>query len=480
MSIFNLFGISFFFNISEYVLSLVSTVFITKKLSVFDFGNYNLLNTIAGLVFTFFSLGLSQYNYKILPGRDKPEQDKIIGNSLFVELVSSVFGLAAIILLVKNKLEVGKIVIIFFILKVLYCVINYELIRCLGYRKKNVLKSVFAFINEKFWVIPLLVIISFGKTVSLNSIFCIQSIISFIVLLCLLFVFRSKILFKNFCFNKQFIKDYIGKSISFVFIDVGMYFLESGVRYILFSYGTKDSVGLYSFGYNWISIIFKFGMLLVYLLQPYFSNEYYKIEKNEVSNYTKLYNYENFALKYSMYIIVFALTFFLLNFDELVILIGKSDYLKTKDSVFMFSLLPITMCLTYFFQILLVLAGKTKEIPICYCIVVVAVIVANYFFVPLFDYKASALITSISYCILMIVFYIICPKNLFHFNLHFFDFLSFFLFLIVFAISVLLIKKLQISFIKYLLDFFLILITMFLICLVNKKDFKFFKTEHLS
>lgn len=56
MSIYILLGSTFFITLIDYVCALVGNVLITKKLSVFDYGIYNFLNSISGLILTFFLL----------------------------------------------------------------------------------------------------------------------------------------------------------------------------------------------------------------------------------------------------------------------------------------------------------------------------------------------------------------------------------------------------------------------------------------
>ena len=479
--ILKLFGVTFVVNLLEYVLALVGSIFITKQLSVGDYGYYNLLNSIGGFVITFCTLGLAQYNYRILPGREKEEQDEVIGKTLFVEFVASVIGLICAFVFIREQLSFSKIVLVFFAAKMLTYMASNELIRCLGYRRQNMIKAAYSFLNERLWtVIMLIAIFGLRTNMTLDSIFGIQAVCCVLIFVLLIYVFRSKTLFKNFRPSLSFIKNNISKSIFFVFIDVGGYFLENGIRYVLFLFGTEDSVGLYSFGYNWISIIFRFGMLLLYLLQPYFSAEFYKIEKKEETSYDRLYAYQNFALKYSLYIIVFALAFFFISFDDLVLIVGKAEYLQTKHAVYGFALLPVCMCLGTFFQILLVLAGKSKQLPICYICSTVVVIVLNYLLVPYFDYLASAVITTLSHLVLMLIFYKLCPKNLFHFRVKAFDVLFFMGTLVLFVALLLLSKALPGLYLRFGVDCVIIALMMCLIFFVNRKDFEFFKKENLT
>lgn len=481
MNIYSLFGSTFMINILDYFLAFTGNILLTKRLAVIDYGTYNFLNSFSGLILTFFSLGLSQYNYKIIPGRELEEQDSIIGRTLFIEFFSSLIGLFIFGFIFNNKF-VYSIGLLFFVLRILNNVFNSELIRCLGYRKKNLLKSIISLINERGWIIILIIFLFSQKNnnIILDYVLFFQLVVSAIVVILLFFLFRSKTLFHNFRFSKEFINTHLRVSISFVFVDLGMYLLEVGIRYILFYKGKLDSVAYYSFSYNWISVIFKFGMLLIYILQPYISNEYYLMNTKPDSQ-RKLYLIENFSLKYSLYIIIFALSFFAINYADLVMLLGKQEYLETQRAFCFLIPLPVFMCIAYFFQILIVLAGNTKILPIVYFTMVFGVIISNFLLIDKYDYNSSAVITTLSYLFLAIVFFIKCPRNIFHFNIKIHSILCFLVQLLLYICVLFIIRKfLKNSITSFSVQFLFSLITIVIICLFNKRDFVFLKEFRFS
>jgi O-antigen/teichoic acid export membrane protein len=265
---------------------------------------------------------------------------------------------------------------------------------------------------------------------------------------------------------------HVKNALAFIFVDLGMYILEMSVRYILTFYGAELSLGLFSFAYNWVSIIFKFGMLVIYALQPYLSHTYYLSSLN--GNYTaKLYQLEKLMIKYSMYILFFGATYFIIFFYDLVILIGKNDYLQTRISIVFLAPLTIFMCISYFLQIIILLAGRSNRIPICYFSIAGLNIVLNFIFVPIFDYKASALINSFSYLILMLMFIIIVPKDAVKLKYSIKEYMSFIVEYFIFVVVMLGINRiLQVSpLIKFVISFFILLLFIFLILLRNKIDF---------
>lgn len=409
MDIIQSFGIVFLLNITEYIISPFTNIIITKSLTVSDYGSYNLLISMSGLVFSFFTLGLSQYNCKIVPGRKIEEQYSILGQSITCEFVSASIGIIIIGIIFQKKID-NNLLLCFFIIKTLLSVLINEILRFLGYQKKNVTKSIISFLDAKLWFLPLIVLF-FIKKISISNIFIIQVINSTIIIIILLFIINQSLLFKNLLIKKQFITEVLKISISFVFIDVGMYLLEMASRYILTIEASMESVGYFSFSYSWIALLMKFSMLLVYLFQPYFSEAYYK--KNDSEIYLKKYQrYTAIAFNFSLYIILCASIFLLFFYEQIVLIIGKVDYVKTYHAYVAMFCLPFFMFLAYFFQIILLLAGKAKIFPICYFIMGLVNIILNILLVRRFDYLGAAIVCTISYLFLTILFLYFCPKKL--------------------------------------------------------------------
>lgn len=473
MNVLGSFGIVFLLNILEYIISPFTTMLITKSLSVSDYGIYSLLLSMSGLIFSFFTLGLSQYNCKIIPGREEDEQYEVLGQSISYEFISALIGVVFLCLFYQKKID-NKVIILFFIIKTLLSVIINEIIRFFGYQKKNVTKSIISFIDSKLWFVPLLFLFLLKK-VEISNIFIVQGFNSVIVLIICLFLLNSESLLKNLPIRKKFLTNVIKCSISFVFIDIGMYLLEMASRYILSIEATMESVGYFSFAYSWISILFKFSMLLVYLLQPYFSESFYKASTNE-KYFDRYKKYTKIAFKYSFYILFCAMFVLLMYYDRVVILIGKKDYLSTYNSVLAMSVLPIFMFFAYFFQIILLLCGKAKVFPVCYLIMAILNIILNLVFVRYFDYFASSLICSISYGILSLMFFIICPKKYIKHLITLKDVIEVIIVVSAIVVFCLFIKRfLGNTMVSLLLSIIVIVIHATIVLIKNKEDIRFLR-----
>ena len=473
MNILKSFGIVFFLNILEYLISPFSTMVITKALSVSDYGSYSLLISMSGLIFSFFTLGLSQYNCKIVPGRDIDEQYDILGQSILYELLSALIGVSILCFVFNQKLN-NTYLLMFFAIKTLLSIIINEIIRFFGYQKKNVTKSVISFLDSRGWFFIIL-ILAFLKKITITNILLIQLINSLIVLLTISFFIDKKNFFCHLRINKTFATNVLKISISFVFIDVGMYLLEMASRYILTIQASMESVGLFSFAYSWISILFKFSMLVVYLLQPYFSEAFYKSKESQ--DYFERYKkYTKIAFKYSVLLIICAISLLFFYYEQIVSIIGKTDYFITYNAFKALMLLPLFMLLAYFFQIILLLAGKEKLFPICYLIMGIFNIVLNIIFIKWLDYVGAAIVCTICYAILSGLFYIFCPKEYIN---HLVTVKEVFLFLgitILFCLSCCLFRKIiEIKILSMLLSFLFESFIISLIVFTNKNELKFLR-----
>jgi O-antigen/teichoic acid export membrane protein len=476
VNILKVFGSVFSINILDYVLSFLSTILITKNLSVADYGTYSFLGSVASLVFTFFTLGLAQYNSKIIPGRDIKTRYEILGNSLFFEFFASVLGIIVISFIMYKKINKNTVYLVF-IIRLLFGIFNNEFLRYFGYEKKIIQKTIIGFIDGKLWVFLFVIYLLFDNVVNINAIFSIQCINSIITLFLCFFLLSPKFFFKNFKYNYAFLKSHIKYSVPFVFVDLGMYMLEMSVRYILTFSGSMLSLGLFSFAYNWTIIIFRFSMLFIYILQPYISNAYYSSSLDK-AYFIKFYQFQKIAIKYSIYILLFALAYFIIFFDTLILLIGKSDYLQTRTAVILLAPLSIFMCISYFIQIIILLAGKSYKIPLCYFFMAGINILFNIIFIPKYGYNAAAVINSVSYFFLMIMLIFISPKII-KLKFVFKEYVEFVLEFIFFIFLMIFVNHIDVlsGALKLGISGFIVALFLLFIYAKNKNDFLFLNAE---
>ena len=402
LNLFTTIGVVFFINILEYFIAPITTILITKSLTVSDFGVYSFLMTLVGLMTSVCTLGLGQYNFRNIPGRSLSEQYNLLGKSLFVKFLSSLLGIFAIWLFFRN--EFSLLLIIIFIIKIVVSIQVNEMLRFLGFRKRNIQKSVISLFNSRFWFVPL-IFISLWSNITVTNIFITHLIGHLLVYIFLIFHLNFKNIKQTFFFDFSYIKRALIFSLPLVFVDLGMYLLQMGSRYILKLHSSFESIGLYSFAFSWYVIIFKFGMLIVYILQPYISESFYKIDKDR--NGLNVYqSFLKISFKASFLLIFCAILFFNLNFDNIVLLVGKEEYLVTRITVLLLSPYPIFMFISYFFQNIMMLNNRTKVLPLYYSILAAVSLILNYFMVMYFDYNGAAIASTVSYLVLSLLMFI--------------------------------------------------------------------------
>ena len=402
MSLIKTIGVVFFFNILEYLLAPVSTIIISKNLSVSEFGVYSFILTVYSLVVNFSSLGLGQFNYKMIPGRPEKEQYSILGRTLAIETIFSLVAIVLAFFLIRSDLLRYGIVAAF-LLRIPLGVANNELIRFFGFQKKNIAKAAIAFIDQKIWI-PLLLVVSLAGRLSVGRIIWLQAAGSFIAFLIIVFALNRLELARNICLDPGFIRKSIKYSAPLIVVDLGMYFLEMGSRYILKAFTDDEAIGLYSFSYSWFSIIFRFGMLLFYILQPYISQYYYEHQKGTQGSLETYRKYLKLAVKYSSVFLASLTLFYLVNYESLILLVGKADYLQTKTNALLLAPYPIFMFLAYVNQIVIILTGDTKSVPKIYAVMVAVNIALNALLIPILGYEGSAIASSASYFVLFLLF----------------------------------------------------------------------------
>lgn len=401
MGIIKTFGAVFIINVIDYLLSPITTILVVKNLSVSDYGLLNWIAMLIGFISTFFTLGLGQYNYRRIPGRPIDEQYEIIGKSLFIEISFSLIGAIAIIFLMRNDL-IKNGLLIFFFARLIFVVFNNELIRFLGFQKKNVLKSITAAIDAKVWFLPLLLFVLLKK-ISISTVFLSMLLGNAITLAILLSILNKKLLFKNFKIDKNFTKYSLKISLPLVLVDLGMYLQEMVSRYILKLHTSYEAIGLFSFTYSWFSIIFKFGMLFIYTLQPYFSESYYNFQKGDNSSLDNFIQQIKTGFRYSLAFLGGIMICFIMNYEDFIVIVGKEQYRGTKLLAWFLSPYPILMFVAYFNQILMVLKGKTLRLPLFYAISVLINVILNFILIPIYGYSIAGFVNTLSYLVLAIL-----------------------------------------------------------------------------
>lgn len=395
MSILKSFGAIFGLNIFEFLIAPISNTIVTKSLSVEHYGVMGYWGAVLALVSSFSALGLGLYNYKMIPGRELDKQYFYLGRTLFIEMSVVIISSVTVSLIFQNELIKYSLFLVI-ILRSIIMLINTEVIRFIGYQKKNILKSIYGLLDSRLWVVFLLIFILFSDTLAINVLFTIQLFSSCLVFLSLFLIIDFKKFIGNLRPDRLIFVEGLKFGIPLIMVDLGQYLLDMGNRYLLKAFLNYESVGLYNFVSIWINVIFKFAMLFVYISQPYFAESY---NKNDIKKFKSIVQ---LSAKYMLLICFVAGIGYIVNYEGIVLLLGKSEYLVTYKASLIMIFYPPLLGFSFILQIIGVLIGDTKKLPIIYFTSAIICLFSNFILIRKIGYIGAAVSSVIGYSSLLI------------------------------------------------------------------------------
>ena len=395
-------SISFFFTALSYLIGPIILILIVKPLSVAEYGLYNLINIIILISVTIVDLGFSRFNLKEIPGAGPERQYTVFKTTLFMQALVGLASAAGALLLL-SLFSSMNLVYLFAASYFLFYLFNSESLRFMGLTKRFDQKALISFMEEGLWLLPLLVVIYYSQ-VSISSIFLFRFGTSLLVcLIAFLFVLDKKA-FSAAKIDQATLSAAFRFGLPLILVDLGLYMLEVGDRYIIQFYHGNEAVGHYSFVYTLTRIIFTLGALIMYIMQPYTAevfNQNLKSNGNELR--TRFTQYNGLTLKYTVIIVLAGTIYLLFNFSDLVMLIGKKEYLLTFQTAVLLSGFPILMTLAYYFQFFLILHNKNKAITRSYLIATLLNVGLNFILVKYLYIEGAAIATVISYAVILFI-----------------------------------------------------------------------------
>lgn len=403
MSILKVFAVVFGLNIFEFLIAPISNAIVTKNLSVEHYGVMGYWGAVLAIVSAISSLGFGSYNFKMIPGRKLDDQYYYLGRTLLIEVIFVIICSTLVAVFFKTELLHYSLFLIF-ILRSILIIVNNELIRFLGYQKRNILKSVIALLDARLWIIPLLLVIISNKQLTVSKLFSLQLISSCTVLFIFFFFVSFKKLFNNLRFDKKILREGLQIGLPLIMVDLGQSLLDMSNRYFLKLFLDYKNIGLYNYVFIWTNIILKFSMLIVYVSQPYFAEAY------NMKNFNKFKSTVQVAAKYMILISLITGIGYVTNYESIVLLLGKEEYLITKSATLIMIFYPPILGLSIIFQIIGILTGDTKKLPLVYFFSIIVFSVCNIFLIPKFGYIGAAISSVIGYTSLLIAM-LICYKD---------------------------------------------------------------------
>ncbi len=392
---------TYLINFLDIFFAFFSIYLLTNNLSIQTYGDYNYLISIIGFTITFISFGLSLYNYKEITGKDNDLQYSIFKSSISIQLLIFFFSIVILYSFLLTEYDFTIQIIIYVL--IFFTFLNNEFAKFIGLKLKIVEKNILTFIELRFWLIIFFLI----KKDSLLQIFYSKNLISIIVFLVyIIFFIDIKKIFKSKSNN---IKKAFTSGLIFILMDLGYYILELGDRVVIKAMLDSYYLGQYSFAYNWIRLIGKFSLLIIYIVQPYF-----KIFHDNKDSFR---NIINIVYKIAILFSICCSIYLNFNYEIITNLVSKAEYIKSKEIYMILSLFPIFLVTATILQLLLILENEKNKVAIAYLIVSILNILLNILFIKMFGIIGPAIITSFSYMILALYFYMLHKKYIKIFSL---------------------------------------------------------------
>lgn len=379
------------------ILNFIKTPIFTRHFSPTDYGYLTLINTTYSYINLFaFSWLLSCVWRYYLHEKNNNELEKFYTNIIFLFLVGLIItSIATIIWIICN---------------------NNMLI------KKLVLSNYINLITASITGIYLVIIRLDGKSFLYNLYNISISIMSFILLFVLTFVFNSSIdamlncnnivnvlfsiyiaysFLKNYKINgnnisKKFIKELITYGFATVFFNMSLLLLTSGDRYVIKIFYSTDKVGIYNQIYNLAQIsIVAFINIFFNIINPYAFKQY----EEDVNNENEFYKY---IVLYIICLLPCTVYFSLYSKQIATLLLGQKFRVGYK-------MMPYVMISSFIYglsgmhETRMKFKNKLKPISINLITASVINIILNFIFIPTKGYEYAAVTTLISYIYLYIM-----------------------------------------------------------------------------
>jgi O-antigen/teichoic acid export membrane protein len=409
-------GFSFFILALTLVFAPLLTFILTRTLSVAEYGVYSLLVVTVDVLIYVLSLGIGEYILTKFPGKSHQEQSKLLFSLLFFVSILVILFSAILIFtpagdIATSYIKIGEyktpfiisLAIVFFSIHLLFFSTYFTA------NHKIEIGNINVFSSQKAWVILLLGFILISNSLNITAIMLLWlSCLVIIVLANYIYFFKAAGKIEKASISFIELKKVLAFSLPLVFFAVGVHIMEIGDRYVLSYYFNTSYVGMYSLGYSLVSLIFGFSLVVLNVLQPYFSKAWNETSAAGTKEYHVLMN---MTLKY---ILLLALPMtvgtFVLRY-ELVTLISGVKYIPIISVIPYLILFPLFAIFMNVFYRRLLLLNKTKLIGLIYLFGGGLNLILNFILIPKFNMYGAAVATTFSYFVMFLIMYFLCKKH---------------------------------------------------------------------
>lgn len=426
-----------------FLLSPLIIKILTTNLSVEEYGNLSLINSLGNYLFFLAGFGIPRFLAKMVPGQERENQYQLFNSYTIIELTVFLLFFSLIILFHKPlflwlHLEKFTNYIIVFLLFYVFYILYNELMRFYGLQKKIELKSYLATLEK-----PIFFLLLIGLILSKSSFTIINVLKSYFILFPALFLIAFLFYRKKYLTDIKINLSLLAGNLLFLFpfflIDLFYKTKDILPKYLLSGYYSSKTVGLFAFGDNYARLVFILTNSFAFIFYPYIAESYnkFKISGNVQEN-DKFITYIKTSINFSLYIFTIGF-FFAFTFRNFFIkLLGNADYLSIQNKVGFFLLSYFFLTLISVVQPLLILTKSRKILFPIYLTSVILNVGLSFLLVRNFGFFGALLSVLITNFLLLSISLILLKKiigKLFSF-FFFLKYLIFFIILFVLFLGV--------------------------------------------
>ena len=403
----NQLGISYLFNMFTFIFIPLLTLFLTRTLTVKEFGTYSVLASTISILCVTLSMGIPQYILTKMHTLKDNDMVETLFSILFFQLICIICLFSILLLpfiqniilsflkLTDYKFEFSVTLIIILIGTIFNLIISY-----ISSKREINFVSFVSFFYTCFWIILLLAYYLFFRHYNLSILFTIWVIGVFIAFIIILIHIRKDI---KLFFTK--IKEVGYGSLQKVFVFslpllpfvISYWILTINDRYLINYFKGSEYVGIYSLMFSLTIFIFSFPSIITGVIYPYMAKAY-----TEKKNHLIFFNAQ---LKYNLIMIIPAMVGLFILRRQIITMISGDSYLVGVTTLIILLPMPLFAALCNTYKLNLLLRDKTKLIAIIYGSGTIINIILNLCLIPKYGIEGAAVSIVISYLSMVLLFY---------------------------------------------------------------------------
>lgn len=404
---------SYISNILIFLFGFLSVYFLTRYLTIEEYGAYVIISVTVEIVVVMLDLGFTQYlvtNISAMNYKHKIESlFSLMGFEIFLFILLNIIYFSTpihdyilnLLKLENYSLEFNIAIGIIILALLIRVYVSYY-----AANKRLELQSLIVFLLRALWVIFIILFVFLLNFLNLFS----AVLLWFLGILITLIItfFYSKKEFIDFIkihkLNLSPIKKGVIFGMPLILYNIGTYVIVMADRYILNYYTTLSLVGIYALAYSICSMITSFGTTISVIIYPYIAEAWHGDKDHNLLS--------NVSLKYTLMLVIPAAIGIYVLREPIITLISGVNYINSAKIIPFLMWFPILSVIVFILYQNLLVRGKTLQIGLLYIIGGILNILLNIILIPYYGLYGAAITTVISYLFLLILMYPLCRNHL--------------------------------------------------------------------